>query len=69
MIGIQKFYLSINKIIKRTFMEKKYVTPEVEVIEVETENTFLTVSNPPIGGEGEWDQSLTMLITSNCHFQ
>ncbi len=50
-------------------MEKKYVTPEVEVIEIETENTFLTVSNPPIGGEGEWDQSLTMLITSNCHFQ
>ncbi len=41
-------------------MEKNYVTPEVEVIEVELEGTILTMSGKDdnfvdIGGSGEWD--------------
>ncbi len=32
-------------------MEKNYVVPEVEVIEVAVEKGF----NVSIGGEGEWD--------------
>lgn len=41
-------------------MEKNYVAPEVEVIEVELESHILTASNGDeefveIGGSGEWD--------------
>ena len=41
-------------------MEKKYVAPEVEVIEVELEGAILTMSGKDdnfvdVGGNGEWD--------------
>ena len=41
-------------------MEKNYVAPEVEVIEVELESHILTANNGDedfveIGGSGEWD--------------
>ena len=41
-------------------MEKNYVAPEVEVIEVELEGHILTASNGDdnmvdIGGSGKWD--------------
>ena len=41
-------------------MEKIYVAPEVEVIEVELEGHILTASNDDdnmvdIGGSGKWD--------------
>ena len=44
----------------RTPIEKNYVAPEVEVIEVELEGHILTASNGDdnfvdIGGSGEWD--------------
>lgn len=35
-------------------MEKNYVVPEVEVIEVAVEKGF-GGSNVEVGGEGEWD--------------
>ena len=41
-------------------MEKNYVAPEVEVVEVELEGHILTASNGndnfvDIGGSGEWE--------------
>jgi hypothetical protein len=41
-------------------MEKNYVAPEVEVIEVELEGHILTTSNDDdnmveVGGSGKWD--------------
>lgn len=41
-------------------MEKNYVAPEVEVVEVELEGHILTASTDDdnfvdIGGNGEWD--------------
>lgn len=35
-------------------MGKIYVAPDVKVINVQVEKGF-AVSNPEIGGEGEWD--------------
>ena len=44
----------------KKIMEKNYVAPEVEVVEVELEGHILTASNGndnfvDIGGKGEWE--------------